>query len=101
MICDSKADVLTPDDIMNGWEALANAVVIQVVEDYRSTCQKLHSCSPTSETARRAKAAKSECEAFFYSDRFAIYTNVDPSYILSRLEDENERMEPEFKRYCW
>lgn len=69
---------------MNPYEKLANAVVLTAVKDYRDARKKLAK-------GRKNEAAlqmKAECENFFKSDLFSIYTDIDGEMLLARLEQE-------------
>ena len=69
---------------LSPYEALGNAVVLQAVKDYRDAVQKL---------SRRkkntiAESMKQECEIFFQSPYFNVFTQLDGKVILSQLEKE-------------
>lgn len=66
------------------YEALGNAVVLQAVKDYRAAVKKLsHGKKNVA-----AESMKQECERFFKSDYFNVFTTLDGRAILSRLERE-------------
>lgn len=79
-----KAENNTIDNGMDGWQALANAVVAQAAKDYRAALRYLKT-HPGSQTA---SATRRECERFFHSRRFCLLTGVDPNYILNRIREE-------------
>ena len=61
---------------MNPYENLANAIVLQAVKDYRLTDDE---------------AELAEIERFFRSDWFGVLTDVDPEYLISRLQKEKDK----------
>ena len=71
---------------MNPYENLANAVVLQAVKDYRDAVRKL------SHGKRNvmAEQRKTECEVFFKSQYFNVFTDLDGNAMLSQLEKEVE-----------
>lgn len=80
-----KADAY-PDQ---GWGALANAIVKQAVEDYAAA---LDVREPSYAPDNRI----SEIRNFFHSDWFGLLCNLDPDYLLERLNRiarENRRKE--------
>lgn len=69
---------------MDPYEKLANAVVLTAVKDYRDARKKL-SKGRKNDAALQMKA---ECERFFKSDLFSIYTDIDGEMLLAKLEQE-------------
>ena len=65
-------------------EALGNAVVLQAVKDYREAVKKLS----RGKVNHAAEQMKNECERFFKSCHFNIFTNLDGNVLLSQLEKE-------------
>ncbi len=68
------------------YEALANAVVLQAVKDWREAVGKLNK-------GRKNVAAESmrdECERFFKSSYFNTFTELDGEILLSKLKSEVE-----------
>ena len=61
---------------MNPYENLANAIVLQAVKDYRLTDDE---------------AELAEIERFFRSDWFGVLTDVDPEYLIRRLQKEKDK----------
>jgi hypothetical protein len=59
--------------LMENWHALANAIVLQAVDDYR-----------LSEDPRDLKML----EQFFKSPWFAALTSLDPEYLITELRKE-------------
>lgn len=61
---------------MNGYKALANAVIIQAVKDYRKALKYDH------------RGIKRECCRFFRSDWFKTLTAVDGEMLISKIKSE-------------
>ena len=68
----------------DGYENLANAIVLQAVKDWRSAVRQLHK-RPRYAPARQMRDA---CERFFLSDWFEALTSVDGSMIMRKLKQE-------------
>ena len=71
---------------MNPYENLANAVVLQAVKDYRDAAGKLS----RGKKNIMAEQRKTECETFFKSQYFNVFTDLDGNALLSQLEREVE-----------
>lgn len=71
---------------MNPYENLANAVVLQAVKDYRDAAGKLS----RGKRNIMAEQRKTECEVFFKSQYFNVFTALDGNALLSQLEKEVE-----------
>ena len=71
---------------MDSYQALGNAVVLQAVKDYRDAVKKLSRGKKNSS----AETTKAECERFFKSGYFNIFTELDGVALLSQLEKEAE-----------
>ncbi len=102
----STAKVLFEQDIrdeFDPWQALANAVVIQAVKDYRDSramLQKLNRKMTAGKTLSEDEAALikkrilddramlSEARSFILSDDFSLYSGLDGIALLQRLERE-------------
>ena len=69
---------------MDSYQALGNAVVLQAVKDYRDAVKKLSRGKKNT----TAEQTKSECEKFFKSGYFNIFTSLDGVALLSQLEKE-------------
>ena len=67
------------------WEALANAVVLQAVEDYRAARVR----AGKRPGSRKALAAVRKAEQFFLSPLFARMTGLDPGWLLKQLREES------------
>ena len=66
------------------YEALGNAVVLQAVKDYREAVHKLSRGKKNT----IAESTKQECERFFQSPYFNVFTQLDGKVLLSQLEKE-------------
>ena len=77
--------------LQENWEDLANAIILSAVEDYTYVYKRL--LRPT--TRKAAKNEISKLERFFYSDWYAMLTDVDPRYLLNKLQEaiENDQLE--------
>ena len=71
---------------MNPYENLANDVVLQAVKDYRDAAGKLS----RGKKNIMAEQRKTECETFFKSQYFNVFTTLDGNALLSQLEKEVE-----------
>lgn len=67
---------------LSPYEALGNAVVLQAVKDYRDAVQKLSRGKKNT----IAESMKQECERFFQSPYFNVFTQLDGKALLSQLE---------------
>ena len=69
---------------LSPYEALGNAVVLQAVKDYREAVHKLSRGKKNT----IAESTKQECERFFKSPYFNVFTQLDGKALLSQLEKE-------------
>ena len=69
---------------MNGYEKLGNAVVMQAVRDWRSATRTLKRNPGNYE----CKRLKEDCEQFFLSQYFNVFTNLDGRDLLDKLRKE-------------
>ena len=69
------------------WNALAQAVIMRAVEDYR-TALKILSRNPEN---KAALSMKKDVERFFRSDWFGKLTDLSPEYLVSKLNAEVKR----------
>ena len=69
---------------LSPYEALGNAVVLQAVKDYREAVHKLSRGKKNT----IAESTKQECERFFQSPYFNVFTQLDGKELLSQLEKE-------------
>ncbi len=67
------------------YDNLANAIIVQAAKDYRKALKQIRKKT----TADDAIDTKHEVERFFFSEWFLCLTNVDPKYILDRLQEES------------
>ena len=67
-----------------GFENLANAIILQVVKDYRKA---LSGCKVEK---RDSKSVIAECERFFRSEWFRELTDVDGEYLITNIRKEYE-----------
>lgn len=69
---------------MSGYEALANAVILQAVRDWRDACRISKSYPENFSEERKRK----DIERFFRSDWFSVLTNLDGRLLLRKLQEE-------------
>lgn len=69
---------------LSPYEVLGNAVVLQAVKDYREAVHKLSRGKKNT----IAESTKQECERFFQSPYFNVFTQLDGKALLSQLEKE-------------
>ena len=69
---------------MSGYEALANAVILQAVRDWRDACRINRSCPENFAEERK----REDIERFFRSDWFSVLTNLDGRLLLRKLQEE-------------
>lgn len=68
----------------NPYEALANAIVLQAVNDYRAVLKKVKK-NPNNRTALDEAL---QIERFFRSQWYQVLTSVDGEYLINRLRRE-------------
>lgn len=73
-------------DTNDGYINLANAIIVQAADDYLKALRRLKK-HPDSQ---KYLDEITELETFFHSEKFEILTDVDPDYILDRLQKEVE-----------
>ena len=73
----------------DGWSELAEAIILQAVEDYRDTNKQLLK-KPKDSTLI---SQKEELEEFFLSPWFAVLTDLNGRRLLHRLQTETPVME--------
>lgn len=69
---------------MNGYQSLANAIILQAVKDYRESIRLLE-MNPNDKMAQREKRS---IERFFHSNWFSILTDLDGELLLKKLKEE-------------
>jgi len=76
---------------MDGYEALANAIIIQAASDYR-TARKVINSHPEGlaedKYYKKAVKIRDECRDFFEGDWVSVLTRVDGKDILCALNKE-------------
>ena len=71
-------------EMMECWTSLANAVILQAIDDYRTVCRKLKRRPDLRESAEQ----KRSLERFFVSAWFRTLTTVDGKELLERIRKE-------------
>ena len=71
---------------MDPYQNLANAIVLQAARDYRSAMQRLRK-NPHN---REAKEEKESLLRFFHSRWYSCLTDVNPEYLIEKLDKEVE-----------
>lgn len=71
------------------YEALGNAIILQAVKDYRVALKKIKH-NPKSRTAIDEAL---QIEKFFRGPLFGVITNVDPDFLIGKLQDEIRQSE--------
>lgn len=69
---------------LDPYEELANAIVLQAVKDYRDAVRKLSRGRKND----AAQQTKDECLRFFRSVWFSQLTEVDPEFLIRKLDEE-------------
>ncbi|MCR4884128.1 MAG: hypothetical protein K6A68_11185 [Clostridiales bacterium] len=69
---------------MDGYEELAQAIILQAVKDYRKVLKMLGRRPDNLPWMKE----KRSCESFFHSYWFSVLTGVDPDQILDGLRKE-------------
>ncbi len=70
--------------MIDPYEQLANAIVLQAVKDYRDALKKLKK-RPHYEPAKYTIA---EVERFFHSDWYRELTTIEPEILIRKLKEE-------------
>lgn len=68
----------------DGYERLANAIIITACRDYRTTLRKLS----RNKNNRDAMSEKESIERFFRSGWFGVLTGIDPELLIRKLQEE-------------
>ena len=66
------------------YEALGNAIILQAVKDYRAVLKRIKH-NPKN---RIAIDEALTIEKFFRGSLFGVITNVDPEFLIGKLQDE-------------
>ncbi len=70
--------------MMDVFEKLANAIILQAVKDYRFALKRLAK-HPRNDSALYTKR---EVECFFHSGLFNILTSLNPDKLIQQLQEE-------------
>lgn len=65
-----------------GFENLANAIIVQAVKDYRKALRGFSS------DGKSDTDVVAECERFFRSEWFSVLTNADGEYLITNIRKE-------------
>lgn len=71
-------------DMNDGYELLAQAIIVGAVTDYRKALRKLH-MNPAREDAIKMVT---RCEKFFRSQWYRTLTSVDGEFLIEQLRKE-------------
>ena len=75
---------MSKDNNLDPYESLANAIVLQAVKDYRVALKRLKKHPNNKDAA----IERDSIERFFRSGYFGILTDIDPEYLIDRLNEE-------------
>lgn len=75
---------MSKQDNLDPYESLANAIIMQAVRDYRDAMKKLS----RGRSNKAAEATRDECLRFFRSGWFSVLTDIDPEYLIRKLDEE-------------
>lgn len=71
-------------DTLEPYRALANAIILEAVKDYRKALKKLSKYPDAAD----ALAEKDRCERFFRSEWYGVLTTVDGEMLIGKLQKE-------------
>lgn len=74
---------------LDPYEALANGIILQAVIDYRAACKKLKNPRYRRNKRQEAQMMKYDCLRFFRSQWFGQLTEVEPEYLIRKLDEED------------
>lgn len=78
--------------VREAYENLANSIVLSAVEDYKAAL--IHLKKRPDSMAAQDEVRRHE--KFFYSDWYAMLTDLDPGYLISKMKEMiNEGDSPE------
>ena len=83
-------DLHNARNMRNPYMDLANAIILQAVEDYRKDMQRINKSKRKTEV-EDAKIDALKLEKFFKSEWFDILSPVDGDYLLSLLRREAKK----------
>ena len=69
---------------MDGWQALANAIIEQAAKDYTADIRLVKKDPYARDVLKDALSI----ERFFHSRWYSVLTEVDPDYLIERLRKE-------------
>lgn len=75
--------------IIEAYESLAEAIIVQAVKDYRTVLGKLRYYR----NDRTALAEKRQIERFFRSGWFAVLTDLDGEVLIEKIKQESAHLE--------
>ena len=93
---------VTKELLKECYENLGNAVVLQAANDYRDSCKKIRKLNKknVAENSKEEKEIKTKIrieegniykiKRFMQSEYFSLFTNIDGSYLIDKLEEEQE-----------
>ena len=70
--------------ILGRYAEFANAIIVSAVREYRAYLRKLS----RNENDINARIKVKKKKKFFYSDWFGVLTDLDPDYLIDRLQKE-------------
>lgn len=75
---------MSKNSIRDPYEELANGIILQAVKDYRDSSKKLARGRKNAEAQRM----HDECLRFFRSGWFSALTDIDPEFLIDKLDKE-------------
>lgn len=66
------------------YEELGNAIILQAVKDYRTAIRRL----ANGRKNKDAQVMKEDCLTFFHSEWYGMLTEVNPDYLIRKLNEE-------------
>ena len=69
------------------YRELANAIIVQAVDDYKRCQKKLRKKPENQEALMELR----QIEKFFYSEWYKFLTDIEPERLIRRLEEDNEQ----------
>ncbi len=74
--------------MIDGYQLLANAIVLQAANDWKRARLEMDKAQPFSSTWMRWDYLRKQCVVFFLSGWCGKLTKLDGTYILERLKKE-------------
>lgn len=78
-------------DYEDPWQALANAIVLCAVDDYRHP-ERVSTDPQYRYSDRCRKYVRAEVERFINSDWFCLLTEIDPELLIDKLREEQRHV---------